>query len=128
VLGGNGRGDESRVDNIKSTEGGTSQSYLLKRLAPIAAKLQCWPRFGGDRRSEEAKQDQANNVSLKQHGNSAEYIETRLREQFPEIAERLERGEFKSARQAGIAAGFGGGAQNCALSLVRYFKAGHTPQ
>lgn len=30
---GNGRGDESRVDNIKSTEGGTSQAYLLRRIA-----------------------------------------------------------------------------------------------
>jgi hypothetical protein len=30
---GNGRADESRVDLIKSTQGGTSQSYLLQRLA-----------------------------------------------------------------------------------------------
>ena len=30
---GNGRKDESRVDLIKSTQGGTSQSYLLQRLA-----------------------------------------------------------------------------------------------
>lgn len=61
---------------------------------------------GGDRRSEEAKQNQANNVSLKQHGNSVEYIETRLREQFPEVWEKFKAGEFRSARQAGIAAGF----------------------
>jgi hypothetical protein len=30
---GNGRADESRVDLIKSTQGGTSQSYLLRRIA-----------------------------------------------------------------------------------------------
>jgi len=30
---GNGRADESRVDKIKSTEGGTSQAYLLRRIA-----------------------------------------------------------------------------------------------
>jgi hypothetical protein len=30
---GNGRADESRVDLIKSTQGGTSQRYLLQRLA-----------------------------------------------------------------------------------------------
>ena len=30
---GNGRADESRVDKIKSTDGGTSQAYLLRRIA-----------------------------------------------------------------------------------------------
>jgi hypothetical protein len=60
---------------------------------------------GGDRRSDEAKEDQANNVSLKQHGNSAKYIEARLRKQFPEIAEQLDSGAFRSIRAAAIAAG-----------------------
>lgn len=36
---GNGRADESRVDNIKSTEGGTSQTYLLRRLARDAPEI-----------------------------------------------------------------------------------------
>ncbi len=30
---GNGRANESRVDVIKSTDGGTSQAYLLRRIA-----------------------------------------------------------------------------------------------
>lgn len=36
---GNGRADESRVDNIKSTDGGTSQAYLLRRLARDAPEV-----------------------------------------------------------------------------------------
>lgn len=36
---GNGRKDESRVDLIKSTQGGTSQSYLLQRLARDAPQI-----------------------------------------------------------------------------------------
>jgi hypothetical protein len=36
---GNGRADESRVDLIKSTQGGTSQSYLLRRLARDAPEV-----------------------------------------------------------------------------------------
>jgi hypothetical protein len=61
---------------------------------------------GGDRRSEEAKQDQGSNATLKDPGRGAAYIEARLRRDHPEIAEQLEQGKFKSARQAGIAAGF----------------------
>ena len=62
-------------------------------------------KHGGDRRSEEAKQDQDSNGALKA-GNGTAYIEARLRRDHPEIAEQLEQGKFKSARQAGIAAGF----------------------
>ena len=58
---------------------------------------------GGDRRSEDF---QPNNISLKSHGTSADYIKARLRRDHPEIAEELERGEHRSARAAGIAAGF----------------------
>ena len=63
-------------------------------------------RHGGDRRSEEAQQDQGNNITLKRRGTDAEYIKARLRRDHPEIAEELERGEHRSARAAGIAAGF----------------------
>ena len=45
-------------------------------------------------------------VTLKRRGNDSDYIKARLRRDHPEIAEQLEAGEFKSARQAGIAAGF----------------------
>ena len=61
---------------------------------------------GGDRRSEQAQQNQDDNVILKDQGNSADYIKARLRRDHPEIAEELERGEHRSARAAGIAAGF----------------------
>lgn len=71
---------------------------------------------GGDRRSEDyqlqqqggdrrCKEDQGSNRTLKR-GETADYIKARLRRDHPEIAEQLEAGEFKSARQAGIAAGF----------------------
>ena len=61
---------------------------------------------GGDRRSEQARENQDDNIMLKQQGTSAAYIKARLRRDYPEIAEQLEAGEFKSPRQAGIAAGF----------------------
>lgn len=63
-------------------------------------------RHGGDRKSEEAQKDQGNNITLKRRGTDAEYIKARLRRDHPEIAEELERGEHRSARAAGIAAGF----------------------
>jgi hypothetical protein len=59
-------------------------------------------QHGGDRRSE----DQDVNHSLVYGTGNADYIKARLRRDHPEIAEQLEAGEFKSARQAGIAAGF----------------------
>ena len=43
---------------------------------------------------------------MKQQGTSADYVKARLRRDHPEIAEELERGEHRSARAAGIAAGF----------------------
>lgn len=56
----------------------------------------------------EAKKD--NNIifseSPKAQGTSADYIKARLRRDHPEIAEELERGKHRSARAAGIAAGF----------------------
>lgn len=61
---------------------------------------------GGDRRSEQAQQNQDDNIILKQQGTSADYVRARLRRDHPEIAEELERGEHRSARAAGIAAGF----------------------
>ena len=62
---------------------------------------------GGDRRSEQVRQDQVDNINLKPKGGTqAEYIKARLRRDHPEIAEELERGEHRSARAAGIAAGF----------------------
>ena len=59
---------------------------------------------GGDRRSEQAKEDQPTGSRLK-YGGNPDYLEARLRRDHPEIADALERGEFRSARAAAIAAG-----------------------
>lgn len=62
---------------------------------------------GGDRRSEQVQQDQLDNINLKSKGGTqAEYIKARLKRDHPKIAEELKRGEHRSARAAGIAAGF----------------------
>ena len=61
---------------------------------------------GGDRRSEQAQQDQDVNHNLIKGTGNAEYIKARLRRDHPEIAEELEQGQHRSARAAGIAAGF----------------------
>lgn len=55
---------------------------------------------GGDRKAESTL---PRNVA--QLGNSAEYIVRRLKRDAPHIAEALARGEYPSARAAGIAAG-----------------------
>jgi len=44
--------------------------------------------------------------NLGQQGNSSEYVARRLKRDAPELAAALARGEFPSARAAGIAAGF----------------------
>ena len=60
---------------------------------------------GGDRRSEEAKADQGDIVTLKERGNSAEYLKARLvRDGFHDIAARVDAGEI-SARAGAIEAG-----------------------
>ena len=58
---------------------------------------------GGDHTSEESKATLSNNVA--KQGTSAEYLTARLKRDAPEIAARLERGEFKSVRAAAIEAG-----------------------
>lgn len=59
---------------------------------------------GGDRRSAKAMEDQASDRSLK-YGENTAYLKARLRRDAPEVADALERGEFKSARAAAIKAG-----------------------
>lgn len=60
---------------------------------------------GGDRRSEQAKQDQGDQITLKRGTTGAAYLKARLRRDHPEIADQLEQGEFRSARAAAIEAG-----------------------
>lgn len=59
---------------------------------------------GGDRRSAQARENQADNISLK-HGTQAAYLQARLRRDAPEVADALERGEHRSVRAAAIEAG-----------------------
>lgn len=77
----------------------------LKQPVPAAEAIEL-KGHGGDRRSEQAQQDQGDNIPLKHRSTSADYIKARLRRDHPEIAEELEQGQHRSARAAGIAAGF----------------------
>ena len=58
---------------------------------------------GRPKKGEEIKGDQ---ITLKRGTTGADYIKARLRRDYPDIAEELDRGEHRSARAAGIAAGF----------------------
>lgn len=81
------------VSMLKHDEPDKVSAKLTGRLRP----------HGGDRRSEQAK-DQPDNVSLK-HGNSADYITCRLeRDGHTELAEKV-RTKTMSARAAAIEAG-----------------------
>lgn len=67
----------------------------------VAAALKT---HGGDRRSEQARQDQDSDHYL-EIGRGSAYIRARLQRDHPELAEALDRGEIKSARAAAIEAG-----------------------
>jgi hypothetical protein len=74
-------------------------------LEAVAPPVDCrLAKHGGDRRSEQAREDQPSDRSLK-YGENAAYLQARLRRDAPAVADALERGEFKSARAAAIEAG-----------------------
>lgn len=60
---------------------------------------------GGDRKSEKARADQPNNVSLKTYGNSPAYTLARLKRDRPDLADKVVKGEL-TANAAAIIAGF----------------------
>lgn len=62
--------------------------------------------WGGDRRSKEFNNFQAYNSKVEKWGNHKTYILKRLERDYPDILAAYKRGEYPSARQAGIAAGF----------------------
>jgi hypothetical protein len=68
----------------------------------VAAALKT---HGGDRRSEQAKQDQGTESTLKTRGGNPDYLKARMQRDHPEIAEALDRGKIKSTRAAAIEAG-----------------------
>lgn len=59
---------------------------------------------GGDRRSEDEEKPSLQR-KLETHGNSADYLTARIARDHPEVLERMKVGEFRSVRQAAIAAG-----------------------
>jgi hypothetical protein len=60
---------------------------------------------GGDRRSQKARDNQGNRITLKQRGTSAAYYRALLERDHKDILARLNAGEFKSVRAAVRAAG-----------------------
>jgi hypothetical protein len=92
------------LDAYLRAEVGITHKELSRRLAQdLAADPSVQPAVGhgGDRTTK-----QVDNVHLnKLNSNSAERIVRLLKRDAPAIAEALARGEFKSARAAGIAAG-----------------------
>jgi len=59
---------------------------------------------GGDRKSEDVFR-QGDNITLVERGTSATYLAARLKRDFPEIADKLAAGLFRSVRAAAKAAG-----------------------
>src|SRR4051812_29948365 len=49
--------------------------------------------------------NRGDNVTSTERGNTADYLAARIKRDRPDIAEAVERGEFKSIRQAALAAG-----------------------
>jgi hypothetical protein len=73
--------------------------------ADTMARAQPLKANGGDRRSAEAK-DQVDNIKLKHKGGTdPEYLAARIKRDHPDIAQAVERGEYRSMRQAALAAG-----------------------
>lgn len=108
---GNGR---SRADIVSSTRHGNDTAYTLRRLARdhkedrelhgLLVKHRPTGKTGP-----KPKENCVNNVNetpKRAMGNTRAYIEQRLQAEFPSIWKQYIRGEFKSARSAGIAAGF----------------------
>ena len=72
--------------------------------APFTRMVELGKR-GGDRRSEKARADQGNNITLVERGTSTAYTLARLKRDEPALAKRVEAGEL-SAHAAAIEAGF----------------------
>jgi len=69
----------------------------MARAEPLA-------KHGGDRKSE-VVQDQGSYRTLKARGETADYLAARIKRDRPDIAARVEAGEYRSIRAAAIDAG-----------------------
>jgi hypothetical protein len=90
---------------LRAQDDETAPKVLYWRMVRLDERLD--PLIGSalilNRQGEKGK-DYHGNVC--QQGNSKEYVVCRLKRDAPELAAALARGEFPSARAAGIAAGF----------------------
>ena len=90
---------------LRAQDDGTAPKILYWRMVRLDERLD--PLIGSapmlNRHGEKGK-DYHDNVC--QQGTSKEYVVCRLKRDAPELAAALARGEFPSARAAGIAAGF----------------------
>jgi hypothetical protein len=86
------------------------QVKAIKDAAPGMSVAMALGKHGGDRKSDkakedaEAKKDQGDIVTLKERGNSAEYLKARLDRDHPELAAQVHAGTL-SARAGAIRAG-----------------------
>jgi len=97
---------------LQAQDEGTAAKCLYWRMVRLDEKLD--PLIGSDLElskhgtNQHSKREKAGPYYGKvlDWGNSGQYVVGRLKRDAPEIAEALARGEFPSARAAGIAAGF----------------------
>lgn len=96
------------IDEVNRIIDGVNNLRRQGHTGPIS-ESQALNQHGGDRRSEEAKENQVTNGHLKPASkvgpNSKERLTRKLKRDAPEFLGRLQAGEFKSVRQAAIAAG-----------------------
>ena len=78
------------TDPITGEEAVAASTAATMRVAVPAGT------HGGDRRSE--KVDQGDHITLKDRGTAAGYLAARIKRDHPDIAARVEAGEFKSMR------------------------------
>lgn len=62
-------------------------------------------KHGGDRKSEEVKNQGSNQKVDKSYGETTDYLLDRIERDYPETYESVKAGEFKSARAAAISVG-----------------------
>jgi hypothetical protein len=90
---------------LRAQDEGSAAKGLYWRMVRLDERLD--PLVGAvptlNRQGEKGKGYHGN---VCQRGNSKEYVVCRLKRETPELAAALARGEFSSARAAGIAAGF----------------------
>lgn len=101
---------------LQAQDEGTAAKTLYRRMLELDDRLdplvgssevaQPLARNGGDRKSQERKQDQPDNVRLISYGNSREHLLCRIARDCPELLSDIGKNKrFKSARAAAIEAG-----------------------